>query len=142
MEEWINSIELDLKGHPKHCKNCGEFFRAGRKNTKYCSSKCRNQHYRKRLKRKARVQVLLSVFGLGKVKQYEKKPEPIKKKVDYSRLTFILSFIGFLGSIGFYIGVLREVYSPARDKQRVEQLEVQNERLEQTIQLLIEQKGE
>jgi hypothetical protein len=67
-----------------------------------------------------------------------KKKGLIAKTIDYARLTFILSFIGFLGSIGFYFGVLREVYSPARDKQKIEVLTSQNGELQKTINVLIE----
>ncbi|NOQ75647.1 MAG: hypothetical protein GQ574_26805 [Crocinitomix sp.] len=68
-----------------------------------------------------------------------KKKGLIAKTIDYARLTFVLSFIGFLGSIGFYFGVLREVYSPARDKQKIEVLKEQNVELQNTVNILIEQ---
>ena len=54
-------------------------------------------------------------------------------KIEYSRLTFILSALGFIGSIGFYLGVLREVYSPALDKQKIERLKVENGQLKKSI---------
>lgn len=71
-----------------------------------------------------------------------KKKGIIAKSIDYARLTFVLSFIGFLGSIGFYFGVLREVYSPVRDKQKIEVLKAQNAELENTVNILVEQEAE
>lgn len=59
----------------------------------------------------------------------------------YSRLTFILSVIGFIGSLGFYFGVLREVYSEEDDKIVIERLQNENEQLKIQIQLLIEEKS-
>jgi len=59
----------------------------------------------------------------------------------YSRLTFILSVIGFIGSLGFYFGVLREVYSEEDDKIVIERLQNENEQLKNQIQLLIEEKS-
>lgn len=59
----------------------------------------------------------------------------------YSRLTFILSVIGFIGSLGFYFGVLREVYSGEDDKIVIERLQNENEQLKNQIQLLIEEKS-
>ena len=44
----------------------------------------------------------------------------IKRKIDYQKWTFILSVIGFIGSIGFYLGVLREVYASAEQQNEVE----------------------
>lgn len=67
-----------------------------------------------------------------------KKKGFIAKTIDYARLTFVLSFIGFLGSIGFYIGVIRQIYSPVRDKQKIEVLTEQNAELQNTINVLIE----
>lgn len=136
--------EKDIKvhgvdGHNKSCKNCGQFFWANRSDKKYCSDKCRYKYRYKKNKRKAFVQCLLARFGLGVLtsKSEDSKTES-KKKPDYARLTFILSFIGFLGSIGFYLGVLREVYSPARDKEKIEQLQTENNELQKTIMVLIE----
>ena len=59
----------------------------------------------------------------------------------YSRLTFILSVIGFIGSLGFYFGVLREVYSGEDDKIVIERLQNENEQLKNQIQLLIDEKS-
>lgn len=67
-----------------------------------------------------------------------KKEKEKASKIDYARLTFILSLLGFLGSIGFYLGVLREVYSPVKDKQRIEVLEKQNAALEKVVKTLVE----
>lgn len=68
-----------------------------------------------------------------------KKKGKISEVIDYARLTFILSVLGFLGSVGFYFGVLREVYSPARDKQEIRVLKAQNEELQNTVNLLVEE---
>lgn len=133
---------IELKGHHKACKYCGTFFRSIRNDAKYCSAKCRSRQYKKRLIRKAKREALLTFFGLGSKKNNLKKQESTLKKVDYARLTFILSFLGFLGSIGFYLGVLREVYSPARDKQKIEVLQTQNEELQKTITILVEEVAE
>ena len=65
--------------------------------------------------------------------------EKIRKGIDYARLTFVLSFIGFLGSIGFYLGVIRQIYSPVRDKQKIEVLKAQNAELQNTVNILVEQ---
>ena len=61
-----------------------------------------------------------------------------KSKTDYARLTFILSVIGFLGSIGFYLGVLKQVYNPEFDQQKIEQLQIENQELKATINVLIQ----
>ena len=63
----------------------------------------------------------------------------IKTKTDYARLTFILSVIGFLGSIGFYIGVLKQVYSPEPDQQKIEQLQTENQELKAALLVLIKE---
>lgn len=59
----------------------------------------------------------------------------------YSRLTFILSLIGFVGSLGFYFGVLREVYSGQDNKVVIEKLQRENEQLKKQVKILIEEKG-
>ncbi|MEZ4921882.1 MAG: hypothetical protein R2780_01810 [Crocinitomicaceae bacterium] len=131
-----------VDGYNKICKNCREFFWANRSDKKYCGEKCKNQYRYKRDKRKALIQGLLAKFGLGTVKSSADAQKETAKKLDYARLTFILSFIGFLGSVGFYLGVLREVYSPERDKQKIEQLQQENKELEKTIMVLIEKEAE
>lgn len=73
--------------------------------------------------------------------EYGAKSNPSGGRRDYARLTFMLSVIGFLGSIGFYFGVLREVYGPTNDAQKIEQLEQEKQELQQTINVLIH-KGE
>ncbi|MBI3133628.1 MAG: hypothetical protein HYZ14_03035 [Bacteroidetes bacterium] len=52
-------------------------------------------------------------------------------KIAYDKATFILSVIGFIGSIGFYVGVLRQVYSG--EDERMEQLEHENRELRQEV---------
>ncbi len=147
MEREMETKIIELKGHNKACKNCGKFFKSVRSDAKYCSGKCKSQYYKKKLKRKARLQSLLSVFGLGsnKIKSGENGQEQNKKqgsKIEYARLTFILSVLGFIGSIGFYLSVLREVYSPAKDKYQIEQLQEQNQQLQNTIIILTEDLAE
>jgi hypothetical protein len=58
------------------------------------------------------------------------------KKFPFDKLNFGLSVIGFIGSIGFYYGVLRKVYAdkPAADKQRIEQLEKENHQLREQLE--------
>lgn len=58
------------------------------------------------------------------------------KKIDYQRWTFILSVIGFIGSVGFYLGVLKQVYSSDENTQKIQRLEVENAQLKQQIQKL------
>ena len=65
--------------------------------------------------------------------------EKVKEGIDYARLTFVLSFIGFIGSIGFYFGMLRQMYSPVRDKQKIEVLIKQNAELEKSVNKLTKQ---
>jgi len=62
-----------------------------------------------------------------------------KKKIKYHKLTFLLSVIGFLGSMGFYFGVLRQIYNPSEDATKVEQLQVENGQLHSTIEILIDE---
>lgn len=71
----------------------------------------------------------------------------MSKKIAYSKLTFILSVIGFLGSLGFYIGVLREVYADPQHKQSPSLIELKEENKELKKQItvltrLIESKDE
>lgn len=58
------------------------------------------------------------------------------KRFPFDKLNFGLSVIGFVGSIGFYYGVLRKVYAdePTTDKQRIEQLENDNRRLREQLE--------
>ena len=64
------------------------------------------------------------------------------KSEKYSKLTFILSVIGFVGSLGFYAGVLRQVYSGKDDRLVIEELRAENRELKHQVNLLIEQKGD
>ncbi|MCR9171911.1 MAG: hypothetical protein NXI10_05435 [bacterium] len=62
-----------------------------------------------------------------------------KQKINYHKLTFLLSVIGFIGSIGFYIGVLRQVYSSDQNTDQAHQIELlqqENENLQQKVQEL------
>jgi len=60
-----------------------------------------------------------------------------RRKMDYPRLTFRLSVIGFVGSLGFYFGVLREVYSDQNTQQVIENLETENSKLKSHVEILI-----
>lgn len=58
---------------------------------------------------------------------------------NYPKVTFRLSIIGFIGSIGFYIGVLRDIGGNEKDKsQEIENLKMENETLKNQVDLLIE----
>lgn len=133
--------KLELSGHPKACKQCWEYFRSKRSDAKYCSRACQQKSYKKRLKKKGRIQSLLSFFGLNSAPDSTKNKKDIKQKVDYARLTFILSVLGFLGSLGFYFGVLRELYSPVKDKQKIEQLIIENQELKESLFILTHELG-
>ena len=56
--------------------------------------------------------------------------------IPYHKLNFILSVIGFIGSLSFYYGVLRKVYSDKEpdQKQRIELLEKENKELKQKLE--------
>lgn len=60
-----------------------------------------------------------------------------KQSEKYSRLTFILSVVGFVGSLGFYYGVLRKVYSEKDNKQIIENLEKENQQLKSQLGIMI-----
>ena len=62
----------------------------------------------------------------------------IKKKIEYHKLTFYLSVVGFIGSVAFYLGVLKQVYSPEQNEQKIEQLQKENLELKETIKDLSE----
>jgi len=49
-----------------------------------------------------------------------------KKKFTYSKMTFILSVIGFIGSVSFYLGVLKQVYATP-DNIQVKSIELERE---------------
>ena len=52
-------------------------------------------------------------------------------------MTFILSIIGFIGSIGFYLGVLKQVYAtPDNIQIKVSELERENNQLKTQITVL------
>lgn len=90
-----------IKGHLKQCLHCDKDFVSKRSDTKYCSGYCRSIfHHKKKLYKAKNL--------LEKIKDL---------KVNYVRLTFVLSIIGFLGSIGFYIVVLRKIYADAAPNQ-------------------------
>jgi len=60
-----------------------------------------------------------------------------KKKFTYSKMTFILSVIGFIGSVGFYLGVLKQVYAtPDNIQVKSIELERENKQLKSQVQVL------
>ena len=137
----------ELDGQHRACKYCGGFFITKVWNKWFCDYQCCYKNRKRKLRQKSQLQKILSTFGLGvrknKVMQPNQKPKKNdSNKIDYARLTFILSVLGFIGSIGFYLGVLRDVYSPANDKQKIELLRVENQELQNTISVLVEELAE
>lgn len=59
-----------------------------------------------------------------------------KTNIPYHKLNFGLSVIGFIGSLGFYYGVLRKVYTDKEpdQKQQVEELKKENKELKDQLQ--------
>lgn len=58
-----------------------------------------------------------------------------KSNFPYHKVNFLLSVVGFVGSLGFYFGVLRKVYSDDESiqKQRIEELQFENKRLQDEL---------
>ena len=58
-----------------------------------------------------------------------------KSTIPYHKLNFGLSVIGFIGSLGFYYGVLRKVYADQtpKEKQLIEALKKQNQELKKQL---------
>lgn len=56
-------------------------------------------------------------------------------KVNYPKLTFRLSVFGFIASLAFYIGVLRDL-RPTDQKERIEQLTTENRQLKKQVVVL------
>ncbi|MBI3237740.1 MAG: strawberry notch C-terminal domain-containing protein, partial [Flavobacteriia bacterium] len=52
----------------------------------------------------------------------------------YNKYNFILSIIGFIGSIGFYFGVLSSIYTDDPEKQLIEELKKENQFLKQQLE--------
>lgn len=57
----------------------------------------------------------------------------MSKQNSYAKWNFRLSVIGFIGSLGFYFSVLREVTGNKPEKQKVEQLQKQNKTLKEQL---------
>ena len=51
----------------------------------------------------------------------------------YEKITFILNVISFIGSIGFYYGVLKNIKTTSREKQQIAELEKQLEDLKKQL---------
>jgi type I restriction-modification system DNA methylase subunit len=58
-----------------------------------------------------------------------------KRNIPYNKLTFILSVIGFIGSLGFYIGVLRQVYAQPKSTE-IELIRQENHQLKMQVDTL------
>jgi hypothetical protein len=59
------------------------------------------------------------------------------RKITYSKMTFVLSVIGFIGSLGFYLGVLRQVYSkPSNIEIEMVEIKRENELLKSQVEVL------
>lgn len=56
-----------------------------------------------------------------------------RKPFPYAKYSFLLSVIGFFGSIGFYIGVLRDFKEKDPHKELVEELRNENQFLRNQI---------
>lgn len=113
----------------ERCANCCTQLIEQRSDAKFCQDKCRYQfHYKHRTKSDTPTKKVKE--NLNSIKS------SITSKIEYARLTFILSVIGFIGSIGFYIGVLKEVYSPEKDKYQIEVLKEENRVLIETLDTL------
>lgn len=77
------------KMETKPCENCGNYFKAKRTDTKYCSNKCRQENYR----RKNNIEPPEFLKGIEKKKEglgsIETEPKQLRTKVlskDYMRL--------------------------------------------------------
>lgn len=57
----------------------------------------------------------------------------MKTQLPYDKYTFALSVIGFIGSVAFYLGVLKEVSEKRTEKTTIEQLETHSAELEQQL---------
>ncbi len=114
------------KEFPRRCEQCIVSIEGKRSDARFCSSTCRSKSYRQRLKKWKNA--IGQVFSIKDQKT---------NKIEHHRLTFILAFISFIGSIGFYIGVLHKVYSddPISTHQ-LEQVVKDHEVLEQRIEVL------
>jgi hypothetical protein len=63
----------------------------------------------------------------------EKKNNPMSKPNSYAKWNFRLSVIGFIGSLGFYFSVLREVIGDKPEKQKIEHLQQENKSLQKQL---------
>lgn len=104
----------------RNCNYCGNNYPYKRNTSKYCSDICRAQY------------------------NYEKSEGGFKEmireiKADYPKMTFRLSVFGFIASIAFYLGVIKNLVTPEDQKDaKIEQLEAENELLHKQVELLNE----
>lgn len=66
----------------------------------------------------------------------------MSKNSAYAKYNFILSIIGFIGSLGFYFGVLKEVSSGETDRILIKQLQDENRYLKEHIKEITLQKSQ
>lgn len=118
-----------LFGKKRRCANCKCSIENKRKNAKYCSSRCRQLAYLNRIKAKAQFDGIRKVIN--------------EVKVDYPKLTFRLSIFGFIASLAFYIGVLRDLaFQPVEKDHQIEQITKENKQLKEHVDLLINKLNE
>lgn len=105
-----NAVEIN-------CLSCQFEFRTENDTQRFCDDVCKQ------------------MFQHNKKKKRSKKFDAMK--LDYPKLTFRLSFIGFLGSIAFYLGVLRDLHnSPIDQAEVIEQLNSENQELKSQLDSL------
>jgi hypothetical protein len=59
-----------------------------------------------------------------------------RQEFKYHKVNFYLSVIGFIGSLGFYYGVLVKVYSPENEQEKQQQIDVLKEQNAQLLERL------
>lgn len=105
-----NAVEIN-------CLRCQIEFRTENDTQRFCDDVCKQMYQEN--KKKKRSQKFNAM------------------KLDYPKLTFRLSFIGFVGSIAFYLGVLRDLHnSPIDQTEVIEQLNSENQELKNQLDSL------
>ena len=107
-------------GFEVECVGCELHFVTKDVSQRFCDEVCETFYHQNKKKNKKRLSRTL----------YE-------VKIDYPKLTFRLSVIGFVGSIAFYLGVIRDLHenSPI-EKDQIVELEQENEDLKKTVDSL------
>ncbi len=66
----------------------------------------------------------------------------MKETNHYDKITFALTVAGFIGSVIFYVGVLKDLKKkPTEDKQKIADLEKENRQLKAVIDHIIKNEG-